>query len=75
MTASQERLCHVAAAVDALENGFHAESGRPGERVDWVKTKNRDYWRHGAELDGLPARRQRRSTASTAGSSTTDDLP
>jgi ATP-dependent DNA ligase len=25
---------------------------RPGERV-WIKTKNKDYWRYGEELESL----------------------
>jgi bifunctional non-homologous end joining protein LigD len=29
---------------------------RPGER-DWIKVKNRDYWRYGLELEPLGRRR------------------
>ena len=29
---------------------------RPGERVGWVKTKNRGYWRHGLEMESMRSR-------------------
>jgi ATP-dependent DNA ligase len=34
---------------------------RPGERVGWVKTKNRAYWRHGLELEAIRSRHERAS--------------
>jgi ATP-dependent DNA ligase len=34
---------------------------RPGERA-WIKTKNKDYWRYGEELESL-----RRAIESTCG--------
>jgi hypothetical protein len=32
---------------------------RPGERGGWVKTKNRDYWRHGLKLEAIRPRHER----------------
>jgi bifunctional non-homologous end joining protein LigD len=34
---------------------------RPGER-DWIKVKNRDYWRFGQELELAQRRRSQRLT-------------
>jgi bifunctional non-homologous end joining protein LigD len=52
------------AGLEGVVAKRRSERYRPGERR-WVKTKNKDYWRYGEELESL-----RRAVEGSCGSST-----
>jgi hypothetical protein len=55
------RVAPIVATVNFSGGSRSWRSGgtrRTGERGDWVKTKNRDYWRHGLGLEAIRSQHQ-----------------